>query len=524
MYSVTFKQDRLRFILRAVFTLLLAFGIRILDVTVRSLWFDEAIEYLSANVPFHMLPKAIVALNYQPPLQSYLLHGWLRVSIEPIWLRFLPITLSMLTVSGLMRWALRRFGTRGALLAGIVVTVMPTEVYYAQDVGEYALLVCTLTWALYFLDLTRKDACWRYWVLWGFFSSASVLSHYGAGIVVVPLAVLTLLENVWQGRKKSVVRQIVSGGICAALGGALLTYYLPVQVKRTSSLVAAPLVSVCKEFALLIQSVGQTFSYNLIGWPLSGVPKWVGIVALASIGLSAITVLRRLPRKPFCWLAAAYGVYFCLVRIGLYVGYGLRYGLIFTPLFVLATVTVIEGLWRFRSAFIAVTLLCLVVGIQAYALPNPTFSQWLRGEPSWQPREQMHKVFAYWQDHRRKDESTFVYYGAVPAFQYYLQVHGVDSVGRHPTPRPYECSVQRATEVCVENKLFFSPWIRGLSPEEMIQSMEEVLGSRPRRLWLIFSHVHGDEEKVMVQHLEGYYQVKRYHSAGHAAAYLLVQR
>jgi hypothetical protein len=67
--------------LAPIAVLWLAFGLRMLDVTVRSLWYDEAVEYLTASVPLGSLAEAVVTANYQPPLYSYLLHLWLGVSI-----------------------------------------------------------------------------------------------------------------------------------------------------------------------------------------------------------------------------------------------------------------------------------------------------------------------------------------------------------------------------------------------------------------------------------------------------------
>jgi hypothetical protein len=262
-----------------------------------------------------------------------------------------------------------------------------------------------------------------------------------------------------------------------------------------------PGLSICTEIAKFVESIGDTFTYNLIGWPLSHIPKSVGIIVLGLVGLSAVFVLRYPLRRVFGWLTAAYVAYYVLVRVGFYADvYGLRYGLIFTPLFILALVAVVEGLWRNRSTVLAMTLLCVVVGVEVYALPNPTLSQWIRSEPSWMPSEQMHEAFAFWQDQRREDESTFVYYGAVPTFRYYLRVFGIENEDGDSNPRPnIECSARQATSVCVENKLFFSHWVRALPPEEKIKSMVEIMGGMPKRLWLVFSHVHGDEEENMIQ-------------------------
>jgi hypothetical protein len=73
------------YILWVIFILLLAYGLRVLDIAHRSLWFDEAVEALTANSPFLLLPEAVISWNYQPPLTAYVLHIWSQISIHPLW-------------------------------------------------------------------------------------------------------------------------------------------------------------------------------------------------------------------------------------------------------------------------------------------------------------------------------------------------------------------------------------------------------------------------------------------------------
>jgi len=215
--------------------LLLAYGLRLLDITRRSLWFDEAVEYLTAVTPLHQLPQAVIAANFQPPLHSFLLHIWLQISIQPLWLRYLAVLISMFTLVGVMKLAGLIFGLRGALIAGLITAVMPTEIYYAQDVGEYSLLVCTLTWSLYFLyRAMQQRSRWLHWGLWALFSIAAVYTHYGAAIVVIPLALATLARNLWRRRCKALQQQITVSLVSGALALPILLYFLPAQFRRVS--------------------------------------------------------------------------------------------------------------------------------------------------------------------------------------------------------------------------------------------------------------------------------------------------
>jgi hypothetical protein len=339
----------------------------------------------------------------------------------------------------------------------------------------------------------------------------------------IRLALLTLLENLWRKRRQAALRQAVVSGIAGLLTIPLLVYFLPAQIRRVNDI---PLISadwsLRQDAFFLVQSIGNTFLYSLIGWPTSTIPRWLGIFVLASVAVLALLVWRYLPGRLFAWLIATYAVYFILVRTRFYVG-GFRYGLIFTPFFILVLTAVTERLWRYRSAVIALVLLCLVVGTELYSLPNPTITRQIRGRPSWLPVEQMEDVFAYWKHHRRADEATFVYYAAVPAFRYYLHLYDVDGETRSSDLRlNVECNARRTTQLCAEKKLFYGSWSRELSPQEKIANMEATLGGKPKRLWLLFSHVHADEEKEMIQQLRESYQIVHHYGQDNAAAYLLI--
>ena len=77
--------------------IIIAFLLRMWDIDARSLWFDEAVEFWSANTTIWELPKTVL-LSYQPPLYTYLLYLWIKIDINPVWLRFLSVSLCILTI------------------------------------------------------------------------------------------------------------------------------------------------------------------------------------------------------------------------------------------------------------------------------------------------------------------------------------------------------------------------------------------------------------------------------------------
>ncbi|MBE7533679.1 MAG: glycosyltransferase family 39 protein [Ardenticatenaceae bacterium] len=502
---------------------LLAFGLRLLDASHRSLWFDEAIEYLTASTSLAHLPAAIISLNYQPPLFSFLLHGWLLAGIHPLWLRYLPLILSLFTLLGMMQLTRVVASRRAALLAGLITAVLPTDLYYAQDLGEYSLLVCCLTWSLFFLYLACDHNRWRDWLLWMLFSLLAVYAHYGAAIVVAPLALLTLGGHGWQRRWTAVRRQLAVMGLALMVSWPLFVYFLPFQIRRVSETAFAyTLAAPLHEARLLASGVADALAYQLIGWPISAVPRWTVSLTLGVAVLLWLWRGRRVEKRPFIWFLAVYLFYFLLVRQGLYLGFGMRYGLIFTPFFILIAALLLAELWLAKKA-VAAALLGLLLALSLYATPHPTLSQLFRRAPAWSPTEQMEPVFRYWRQQARPEQPTFVYYGAVPAFRYYLQYYQMELPAFQPSPY-VECTAVLRTPTCQTYNLFYSRWVRSLTAEEQVADLAQTMGGAPEQFWLIFAHVHQGEDEALVTLLQSRYQIEDHFRSHGADVYLFTRK
>jgi len=304
---------------------------------------------------------------------------------------------------------------------------------------------------------------------------------------------------------------------------------LPDQIRRVDQSLDAvtPLTTVAGELSLFVSSLDDVFLYNLVGWPVSTIPTWPATVILIGLFILLILLRPRLPKMLYAWFAIAYIAYFILVRIGLYAGtFGFRYGLIFTPLFVLIIAAIIDELFRRRWVLLGLGALGLIMALELYALPTPVPFKVLPGQQTWVPQEAMADLVDYWQEHHQIDEPTFVYYGAVPAFRYYLRLNDLDPERVSSQVGPsIRCSAAQTHEVCEANNLFYSRWVRRLSPDEKIGAMEETMGGSPDRLWLIFSHIHETENEDMLRVLEDDYKIERVHQAGNVKAgiYLLVR-
>jgi len=498
------------------------------DLDARSLWLDEAVEYWSANVQLTAVPQAVLT-SYQPPLYTYLLHMWLEFGMQATWLRLLSVGLSMLAVVGIVSWGSRSLGVRGGLIVGAIMALMPSEVRYAQEVGEYALMGCALTWTLNLLDKAVRKPSWRSWSLWGFVSVVSVYSHYGTSIVIASLAVVSFLENLGRNRRLAVLQQILVAAICLALSLPLLLYFSPRQFQQSSldTHIRVPAFTV-PEVAKLASSTGDTFLFQLSLWPYSSfLPKWIGEVLIACTFALSLLILTNssatVQKRALWWLLAAYLTYFMAVRSTAYAygNFGFRYALVLAPLFTFTVGTVTEQLIRWEKLPIALVLLSITAGLAVCSLPNRTLLQLTGNEQNQlDVQEDMREVARYWMNNRSGHEATYVYYGAAPAFRYYLRLHGLDT-GALPVTWWTACWKLEPEGVCSRSNIFYGEGFRFRSPEEKLLSIRQALGGSPQHLWLIFSHIYSGEDNAILQGLLEHYDVVLHYQRGGASAYLL---
>ena len=427
-----------------------------------------------------------------------MLHLWIKIGIQPIWLRFLSVLFSIFSVAGFVVLNRLIFGEKASLTAGLIVAVLPSEIRYAQEVGEYALMGCTLIWSLVFLSRTYKISSWTNCLLWGLFSILSIYSQYGATIIIVTSSAFSLLENLKNKRKKFLLKQIIVVSVSLAIILPLL-FFFPEQLNRQVSDVSfLPFTSVKAEVNIFLESIGNTLLYFLTLYQFSSLPKWLTQIAsylILSFLLLLLTRSSRVYKRTFWWFLSVYFVYFLAVRLSLYAhgAFGWRYSIILTPLFILLITATIETLKKCRQSILACILFFTFFGLAGYQIG--------KGNTAWpETQENLRPIFSYWMNSKAGGDKTYVYYGAVPGFQYYRSLFGVEDDG-----------------------IFDGEWFRSLTTEEKLNSITKTLGGEPERLWLVFSHVYSMEEQEILEGLSDSYNVTINAKSLRASCYLLLK-
>lgn len=166
--------------------LALAMALRFYHLTSAAIWGDEGSslllsEYALADLWFH------AAHDVHPPLYFLLLRGWIEVFGDSIGSIRSLSAIPGVAVVGLGIWLTRQLSTRrAAVLAGILLVLMPTAVRYSQEVRMYSLLgVWLLGATLALVYWVRQPERARYLAVYVLLMSAGFYTHYFTALCVL---------------------------------------------------------------------------------------------------------------------------------------------------------------------------------------------------------------------------------------------------------------------------------------------------------------------------------------------------
>ncbi|MFJ4192950.1 glycosyltransferase family 39 protein [Pseudomonas sp. NPDC089534] len=161
--------------------LLLAAVVRFYGLTASAIWGDEGSSVLLARYPLAEIWRH-AAFDVHPPLYFMLLHGWIGLFGDGVFAIRCFSALAGVATVGLGMWLVDRLATRrAAVMAGVLLALLPTAVGYSQDVRMYAMLGLLLTAATLALAYwVRQPRRKRYLVFYALLMGAALYTHYFA--------------------------------------------------------------------------------------------------------------------------------------------------------------------------------------------------------------------------------------------------------------------------------------------------------------------------------------------------------
>ncbi len=202
----------LYFIVVPVATLL-----RLLNINAHALWYDEGNSIMAAERLFEpgLFTQGLVATD--PILWTIFLRGWYMVSHAELWLRMLPMLLSVLSVAAAYFAARRFFGDSArAVYVALLVALSPFHVYYARELRTYALYALTSFMAFYYFARLRDNERGRHATVGYVLTvTATFYAHYLGIFWIVALSVAGMAQ--WWGAWRRVGRWIAVNAVAALL-------------------------------------------------------------------------------------------------------------------------------------------------------------------------------------------------------------------------------------------------------------------------------------------------------------------
>ncbi|WPN98487.1 glycosyltransferase family 39 protein [Pseudomonas sp. MUP55] len=166
--------------------LALAVALRFYHLTSAAIWGDEGSslllsEYAATDLWFH------AAHDVHPPLYFLLLRGWIEVFGDSIGSIRSMSAIPGAVVVGLGIWLTQQLSTRrAAVLAGLLLALLPTAVRYSQEVRMYSLLgVWLLGATLALVYWMRQPERTRYLAAYVVLMSAGFYTHYFTALCVL---------------------------------------------------------------------------------------------------------------------------------------------------------------------------------------------------------------------------------------------------------------------------------------------------------------------------------------------------
>jgi hypothetical protein len=475
--------------------------VRLWDLNARSLWLDEAMEYWVAVTPLARLAGAVRECIQDPPLYSFLLHGWMIPADNETWLRLLSVFFGVASVAGVMVIGYRLRGWTTAFVAGILMAIVPTAVRYSQEVGQYAPMQCFLVWSVVVLLGLVRNPTRGGFVRWGLLASAATYTYYGTVVTLLAPFACYLVEAAWRRDRRRLTGGLITLGAYGVSILPLIIYYLPHQLRRGPTADAfdpirlgSPSVEVMRAWITL----KETLAFQFTGWPCSNIPAWLPVILIVSL----VVLVARSQRRLAVWFVAAWVAYAIMGRLRLF-PFAFRYSIILAPLIVPLVACAIRGNTHWLRRLVTGLAFGILCAVCVVSLPNRSINDRIHGDSKcvWPETEDIGPVTRYWHQHRKPGQPTYVYYGAVPTFAYYA-----DHLSGEKPDRPVgwylDCWRNADTPWCRTGDIFYGRWLRALPPDQKMASIYETLSGMPDEFWMIIAHVQGAESVPIVQMLQ----------------------
>jgi 4-amino-4-deoxy-L-arabinose transferase-like glycosyltransferase len=182
--------------------MLLAVILRCIAISNRNIQYDDAFSYFLARVSLENIIHGTAA-DTMPPLYYFLLHFWQLISTEVWFLRLLSVLLSLGAMFFLFAFMRRAISINGGLWAALYAAISPLQIYHAQDIRMYALLVfCCWGYLFFFYKVWEnnnlKQRSTGAWIGMVAFGAGAMYTHNLAIFWIVAPVLFVVVRKSWK--------------------------------------------------------------------------------------------------------------------------------------------------------------------------------------------------------------------------------------------------------------------------------------------------------------------------------------
>lgn len=197
---------------RLIGILALGLGLRCIQLSTRSIFYDDAFSYFLSKQSWQAIISGTAA-DTMPPLYYFLLHIWLQVNDGIGWLRFLSVLLTLGGIFLLYFLVTEIAGKTAGLWAAFFSAISPQLIYHAQDLRMYALLsTAQIGYCLFFIRTVKAETAeWGNWIWLVTCGTIAMYTHNLAVFTLIVPNIFLLIGRDWRRLKSLLLAQIVIG-------------------------------------------------------------------------------------------------------------------------------------------------------------------------------------------------------------------------------------------------------------------------------------------------------------------------
>ncbi len=300
---------------------LLALALRVIQLDLQPLWWDEGYSVLFATRDFPTM-LARTALDIHPPLYYALLQLWLlALGKSAIVLRLLSVLIGVAAVPLVSLVARQLFDRRTALAAALLFAIAPLPIYYSQELRMYGLVtllgLASVSIQLAMLGRDKRD--WRLEIGYVVVTTAALYTQYYAAFLLAAEVVVVLYLQFRQRRRTPEPdRWLVRWTAVVVLYLPWVWFAAPKLYGYVTAKVGIEQYSRLEPITFLAQhltafSVGHLTEWTWLAW--GGV--WFVVLALVALAADMSVSRGARAREPLARARAALVGFYLLVPLAL---------------------------------------------------------------------------------------------------------------------------------------------------------------------------------------------------------------